>query len=53
MVNAGLQVPAVQAPPPPPALQQPEQQTQHILQLDCSHFKPDYSGKAEEDAEAH
>ena len=41
------------APPLPPALQQSAQQAQHILQLNWSHFKPEFSGKPEEDAEAH
>ena len=53
MVNAGLQEPAVPAPPTPPALQQCTKQAQHILQLNWSQFKPEFSGKSEEDAEAH
>ena len=53
MTNAGLQAPAVPAPPPPPALHQPAQQEQHILQISWSHFKPEVSGKPEENAEAH
>ena len=43
MANAGLQAPAVPAPPPHPALQQPTQQVQHISQLNWSHFKPEFS----------
>ena len=31
----------------------PSQQIQHILQLNWSHFKPEFSGKQEEDAETH
>ena len=53
MANAGLQTPAVPAPLPPPALQQPAQQAQCILQLNWSHFKPEFSGKPEEVAEVH
>ena len=53
MANAGLQAPAVPAPPPPQPQQQPTQQEQHILQLNWSHFKPEFSGKTKEDAEAH
>ena len=53
MANTGLQAPALPAPPSPSALQQPEQQAQHIPQLNWSHFKPEFSGKPEEDAEAH
>ena len=50
MTDAGLQAPDV---PAPPALQQPVQQAQHVLYLNWSHFKPEFSGKPEEDAEAH
>ena len=53
MANAGLQAPAVPAPPHPPAPQEPTQQAQHILQLNWSHFKPEFSEKPEEDAGAH
>ena len=53
MENTGLQAPAVPAPPPPWAPEQPAQQAQHIPQLNWSHFKPEFSEKAEEDAEAH
>ena len=52
MADAGLQAPAIPASQAPQALQQPAQQAQHIPQLNCSHFKPEFSGKAE-DAEAH
>ena len=31
----------------------PTQQMQHIPQLNWSHFKPEFSGRPEEDAEAH
>ena len=48
----GPQVPVVPAPQVPQALQQPTQQAQHILQLNWSYFKPEFSGKPE-DAEAH
>ena len=55
MTGAGLQAPAVPAPQAPqaPQLQQPTQQVQYIPQLNWSHFKPEFSGKPEEDAEAH
>ena len=53
MANAGLQAPAVPHPQPLPALQQPAQHAQHIQQLNWSHFKPEFSGKPEEDAGAH
>ena len=45
MADAGPQVP--QAP------QQPAQQTQHIPHLNWLYFKPEFSGKPEEDTEAH
>ena len=32
---------------------QPTQQGQHLVHLNWSHFKPEFSGKPEEDAEAH
>ena len=60
MAVAGLQAPDIPAPPPPPAqphstqqVQQPAQQAQQIVHLNWSHFKPEFSGKPEEDAEAH
>ena len=55
MGDSGPQAPAVSAPQAPlaPQLQQPTQQVQHILQLNWSHFKPECSGKPEEDAETH
>ena len=31
----------------------PTQQMQHILELNWSHFKPEFAGKPDEDAEAH
>ena len=40
-----------QQPIPPPLLQQPLQQIN--LHMNWSHFKPEYSGKPEEDVEAH
>ena len=57
-----MQAPNIPAPPSPPALQalhQPElpapqpQQGQHIININWSHFKPEFSGKPKEDAEAH
>ena len=44
--------PAVPAPQAPQVLQQPAQ-VQHMPQLNWSHFKAEFSGKPEEDAEAH
>ena len=56
MADVGLPAPAVHAPQAPQVLQapqQPAQQVQHMPQLNWSHFKPEFSGKPEEDAEAH
>ena len=66
MAGAGLQTPDIPVPLPPPAqaaLQasqqpaqlapQPGQQGQQMVYLNWSHFKPEFSGKPEEDAEAH
>ena len=53
MLDAGPQVPDVPAPQAPQTPQQSTQQAQHKLQLHWSHFKPEFSGKQEEDAEAH
>ena len=39
--------------PQAPQWQQPAQQLQHIPQLNWLHFKPEFSGKPEDDAEAH
>ena len=50
MAEAGLQAPYIPAPPAPHAQQQPAQQVPH---LNWSHFKWEFSGKPEEDAEAH
>ena len=52
MADAGLQVPNVPAPQAPQP-QQPEQLVQHMQHLNWSHIKPEFSGKLEEDAEAH
>ena len=41
---------ASQAPHMPQALQQP---VMHMTPLNWSHFKPEFSGKPDEDAEAH
>ena len=38
--------------PPPPA-QQPQPSQQAQMHMNWSHFKPEYSGKPEEDAKAH
>ena len=63
MADVGLQAPvapAFQAPQAPqapqvhqPPTQQIQPQVQHMPQLNWSHFKPEFSGKPEEDAEAH
>ena len=53
MAQSGAQAPLVphapQVPQEPQALQQP---VPHVLQLNWSHFKPEFSGKPE-DEEAH
>ena len=52
-------MPDVPAPPSPPgqpdlqASQQPAQPAQQVVHLIWSHFKPEFSGKPDEDAEAH
>ena len=38
---------------PPPQLLQPQQAQQAHMHMNWSHFKPEYSGKPEEDVEAH
>ena len=53
MAEAGLQTPDIPAPPAPQTQQQPTQQAQQMPHLNWSHFKPECSGKPEEDAEAH
>ena len=62
MAEPGLQVPDIPAPPPPPPAPQdpqppvqpaPQGQGQQILHLKWSHFKLEFSGKPEEDAEPH
>ena len=59
MTDAGPPAPAVPAPQAPlspqvpQTWQQPAQQVQHMPQLNWSHFKPEFSRKPEEDAEAH
>ena len=61
MAEPESQAQGVPAPPLPPAqtLQQqehhapPAQQGQQIVHLNWSHFKPEFSGKADEDAETH
>ena len=54
MAEPGLQVPGIPAPPLPPELQkQHAQQGQQIIHLNWSQFKPEFSGKPEEDIEAH
>ena len=52
MEDAGLPAPAVPTPQASQAPWQPAQQVQHIPQLNWSHFKPEFSGKPEEDEEA-
>ena len=68
MAEPGAQLPGIPAPPHPPpppsqaGQQAPQQEGQHvepaqqgrqIIHLNWSHFKPEFSGKPEEDAEAH
>ena len=66
MTDAGLPAPpAPQAMPAPTAPQPPVQPTQlpippaqpiqpiHVPQLNWSHFKPEFTGKPDKDAEAH
>ena len=63
MAESGLQAPNIPALPPPPTqpgpaqqVQQPTQhmqQVQQVIHINWSHFKPEFSGKSEEDAEAH
>ena len=54
---AALQQPPVTPVPPAPPMQLPAPPTQQnqpqIPYMNWSHFKPEYSGKPEEDAEAH
>ena len=66
MADPGLQAQGIPAPPPLPAQAQtgqqaPQQQEQHappaqqgqqIIHLNCSYFKPKFSRKPDEDAEA-
>ena len=47
-LQAGQQAPQQQEHHAPP-----EQQGQQIVHLNWSHFKPEFSGKPDEDAEAH
>ena len=53
MAETGLQTPDIPVPPAPQTQQQPTQQVQQIPHLNWSYFKPGFSGKPEEDAEAH
>ena len=53
MAEAGLQAPDIPVPTAPKALQQPVQQVQQMPHLNWSYFKPEFSGKPEEDAEAY
>ena len=62
MVEPGPEVQGKSAPNPPPSpadppepqvLQQPVQPAQQVIHMNWSHFKPEFSGKPEEDAEAH
>ena len=48
-------VPAPKPPPSPadPALQAPQQPEEQVVHLNWSHFKPEFSGKPDEGAEAH
>ena len=65
MAELGLKalgIPAPSLPPAQPGLQSPQQlaqpaqqpqQGQQIVHMNWSHLKPEFSGKPEEDAEAH
>ena len=59
MAEPGHQAQGVPPPPPPPAQQEPQepqqaaQPEQQIIQLNWSHFKPEFSRKPDEDAETH
>ena len=62
MADPGPQPQGIPAPNPPPppadqpkpqAPQQPAQPAQQVIYLNWSHFKPEFSGKPDEDAEAH
>ena len=54
MAEGGQPDPA-QQPPPQPSQQplQPQQAQQVYMCMNWSHFKPEYSGKLEQDEEAH
>ena len=56
MAEPGLQPWGVPAPNPPPLTaepQAPQQPAHQVVYLNWSHFKPEFSGKPDEDAEAH
>ena len=62
MAEQEPQLQGVPAPNPPPlprdhpepeAPQQPAQPAQQVVHLNWSHFKPEFSGEPDEDAEAH
>ena len=58
MAEPGLEPQNVPAPTPtspadPAVAQAPQQPGQHVVHLNWSHFKPEFSGKSNEDAEAH
>ena len=59
MTESGPQLQDVPAPNPPPAPADPaapqalQQPAQPLVHLNWSHFKPEFSGKPDEDAEAH
>ena len=46
-------LPPVLPPAPPTEQVIPPAQSGQVLQLSCLHFKPEYEGKPDEDAEAH
>ena len=45
--------PPAQQPQPPPQQQDQAGQQQQVVHLNWSNFKPEFSGKPDEDAEAH
>ena len=53
MANQEEGVPMPNAPPPPQQQQNQACQQQQVAYLNWSNFKPEFSGKPDEDAEAH
>ena len=53
MAEGGLPGPAHREEQPPPVPQQPQPGQQVLMHMNWSHFKPEFSGKPEEDVEVH